>query len=80
MADVVFDSRFNGGNAHRALYFSHMLGNLFLTFLSNILTELNLSDIETGFKAFRIEVIKSIDLKENRFGFEPEVTEKKHQE
>ncbi len=75
-ADVVFGSRFNSGRAHRLLYFSHMLGNLFLTLLSNLLTDLNCSDMETGSKAFRTEVIKSIDLKENRFGFEPEVTAK----
>ena len=74
-ADVVFGSRFLGG-PHRVLYFWHFAGNQFLTLLSNITTNLNLSDMETGYKVFRAEVIKGIPLKSNRFGFEPEVTAK----
>jgi glycosyltransferase involved in cell wall biosynthesis len=75
-ADVVYGSRFSGGNPHRILFFWHTLGNKFLTFLSNIFTDLNLTDMETCYKLFKSDVIKKIDLKENRFGFEPEVTAK----
>lgn len=75
-ADVVYGSRFMGGNPHRILFFWHSIGNKFLTFLSNMLTDLNLTDMETCYKMFRSEIIKSISLKENRFGFEPEVTAK----
>ena len=75
-ADVVYGSRFMGSNPHRILFFWHTVGNRFLTFLSNIFTNLNLSDMETGFKSFRSEIIKKINLKEKRFGFEPEVTAK----
>ena len=75
-ADAVFGSRFMGGRPHRVLYFWHMVGNRFLTLLSNMFTNLNLTDVETCYKAFRAEVIKSLDLRENRFGFEPEVTAK----
>ena len=75
-ADAVFGSRFMGGHPHRVLYFWHMIGNRFLTLLSNMFTNLNLTDVETCYKAFRAEVIKSLDLRENRFGFEPEVTAK----
>jgi len=75
-ADVVFGSRFMGGRPHRILFFWHTIGNRFLTFLSNMFTNLNLTDMETCYKLFRSEVIKSIKLKENRFGFEPEVTAK----
>jgi glycosyltransferase involved in cell wall biosynthesis len=75
-ADVVYGSRFLGSEAHRVLYYWHSLGNYFLTLLSNMATNLNLTDMETGFKAFRREVIQKIDLVENRFGFEPEVTAK----
>jgi glycosyltransferase involved in cell wall biosynthesis len=74
-ADVVYGSRFLGG-PHRVLYFWHFVGNQFLTLLSNITTNLNLTDMETGYKVFRAEVIKEIPLKSNRFGFEPEVTAK----
>jgi glycosyltransferase involved in cell wall biosynthesis len=74
-ADVVYGSRFLGG-PHRVLYFWHFAGNQFLTLLSNITTNLNLTDMETGYKVFRAEVIKGIPLKSNRFGFEPEVTAK----
>lgn len=74
-ADVVYGSRFLGG-PHRVLYFWHFVGNQFLTLLSNITTNLNLTDMETGYKVFRAEVIKAIPLKSNRFGFEPEVTAK----
>jgi glycosyltransferase involved in cell wall biosynthesis len=74
-ADVVYGSRFLGG-PHRVLYFWHYAGNQFLTLLSNITTNLNLTDMETGYKVFRAEVIKGIPLKTNRFGFEPEVTAK----
>ncbi len=76
LADVVFGSRFLGGRPHRVLYFWHSLGNHVLTLLSNMLTDLNLTDMETCYKAFRREVIQSIELKEDRFGFEPEVTAK----
>ena len=75
-ADAVFGSRFMGGRPHRVLYFWHMVGNRFLTLLSNMFTNLNLTDVETCYKAFRAEVIKNLDLRENRFGFEPEVTAK----
>ncbi|MEQ9262709.1 MAG: glycosyltransferase family 2 protein [Owenweeksia sp.] len=75
-ADVVYGSRFMGGNAHRILFFWHSIGNKFLTFLSNMFTNLNLTDMETCYKLFRTDIIQSIELKENRFGFEPEVTAK----
>lgn len=75
-ADVVFGSRFHGGQPHRVLYFWHSVGNWFLTLLSNCLTNINLSDMETCYKAFRREVIQSIPIEENRFGFEPEITVK----
>ncbi|GBF39260.1 glycosyltransferase family 2 protein [Leptospira selangorensis] len=75
-ADVVFGSRFMGGRAHRVVYYWHRLGNLFLTTLSNMFTNINLTDMETCYKAFRREVIQGIDIKENRFGFEPEITAK----
>lgn len=75
-ADVVYGSRFRGSEAHRVLFFFHTLGNKFLTFLSNVLTQLNLTDMETGYKMFRSSVLKQINLKEKRFGFEPEVTAK----
>ena len=75
-ADVVFGSRFLGGDAHRVLYFYHRLGNGFLTLLSNMFTNLNLTDMETCYKVFRREIIQSITIEENRFGFEPEVTAK----
>ncbi len=74
-ADAVFGSRFLGG-PHRVLYFWHYVGNKFLTLLSNMLNNLNLTDMETCYKAFKVDVIKSLDLKSNRFGFEPEVTAK----
>lgn len=75
-ADVVYGSRFAGGNAHRVLYFWHSLGNTFLTLLSNMCTDLNLTDMETCYKLFKREIIQSIDIEENRFGFEPEITAK----
>jgi glycosyltransferase involved in cell wall biosynthesis len=75
-ADVVYGSRFMGGNPHRILFFWHSIGNQFLTFVSNMFTNLNLSDMETCYKLFRSDIIKSLDLKERRFGFEPEVTAK----
>jgi len=75
-ADVVYGSRFVGGKPHRVLFFFHTIGNRFLTFLSNLLTNINISDMETCYKLFKSEIIKSINLKENRFGFEPEVTAK----
>jgi glycosyltransferase involved in cell wall biosynthesis len=75
-ADVVYGSRFVGADEKRVLYFWHSLGNKFLTLFSNMFTNLNLSDMECGYKAFKSEVIKNIDLRENRFGFEPEVTAK----
>jgi len=75
-ADVVYGSRFKGNNPHRILFFWHTLGNRFLTFLSNMLTNLNLSDMETCYKLFKTDIIQSIKLNENRFGFEPEVTAK----
>lgn len=75
-ADVVFGSRFMGGKPHRILFFWHSIGNKFLTFLSNMFTNLNLTDMETCYKMFRREIIQSLYLKEKRFGFEPEVTAK----
>lgn len=75
-ADVVYGSRFMGGNPHRILFFWHSIGNKFLTFLSNMMTNLNLTDMETCYKLFKREVIQSLSLKEKRFGFEPEVTAK----
>ncbi|HEV7217796.1 MAG: glycosyltransferase family 2 protein [Terriglobales bacterium] len=75
-ADVVYGSRFLGGRPHRVLYFWHSAGNWFLTLLSNSLTNINLTDMETCYKIFRREVIQSIPIEENRFGFEPEVTVK----
>lgn len=73
-ADVVYGSRFMGGNAHRILFFWHTIGNRMLTFLSNMLTNLNLTDMETGYKLIRSDILKSLPLREQRFGFEPEVT------
>jgi glycosyltransferase involved in cell wall biosynthesis len=75
-ADVVFGSRFMGGRPHRVLYYWHRLGNGILTTLSNVFTNLNLTDMETCYKVFRREIIQSIEIKENRFGFEPEITAK----
>lgn len=75
-ADVVYGTRFHGGGAHRVLFFWHYVGNLALTLISNMLTNLNLSDMEVGYKVFRAEAIKGINLKSNRFGFEPEITVK----
>ena len=75
-ADVVFGSRFLSGRPHRVLYFWHSMGNKFLTLMSNMFTDLNLTDMETCYKCFRREVIQSIDIEENRFGFEPEITAK----
>jgi glycosyltransferase involved in cell wall biosynthesis len=75
-ADVVFGSRFTGSDAHRVVYFWHMIGNRFLTLMSNMFTNINLSDMETCYKMFRREVIQSITIEENRFGFEPEITAK----
>jgi glycosyltransferase involved in cell wall biosynthesis len=75
-ADVVFGSRFMGGKPHRVLYFWHRVGNQFLTLLSNMLTNLNLTDMETCYKAFRAPIIKDIIIREDRFGFEPEITAK----
>ena len=75
-ADVVFGSRFMGSDAHRVLYFWHYLGNKFLTVLSNMLTNLNLTDMETGYKVFRSDIISKFSIQENRFGFEPEITAK----
>jgi len=75
-ADVVYGSRFMGGNPHRILFFWHSIGNKFLTALSNAFTNLNLTDMETCYKMFRREMIQGLQLKENRFGFEPEVTAK----
>jgi glycosyltransferase involved in cell wall biosynthesis len=76
VADVVYGSRFMGGNPQRILFFWHSIGNKILTFMSNMFTNLNLTDMETCYKLFRAEIIKSIQFKENRFGFEPEVTAK----
>lgn len=75
-ADVVYGSRFMGGNPHRILFFWHSIGNRILTFISNMFTNLNLTDMETCYKLFRSEIIKKIKLEEKRFGFEPEVTAK----
>ncbi|MEO5959669.1 MAG: glycosyltransferase family 2 protein [Opitutaceae bacterium] len=75
-ADVVFGSRFSGGDAHRVVYVWHMVGNKFLTLLSNMATNLNLTDMETCYKMFRREVLQKIVVEENRFGFEPEITAK----
>ena len=75
-ADVVYGSRFMGGDAHRVLYFWHYVGNRFLTLISNIFTNLNLSDMETCYKVFRKSVIERLTITENRFGFEPEITAK----
>ncbi len=75
-ADVVFGSRFAGGDAHRVVYFWHMMGNRFLTLTSNMFTNLNLTDMETCYKVFRREVVANIRIEENRFGFEPEITAK----
>jgi len=75
-ADVVYGSRFVTGECRRVIFFWHMVGNRFLTFLSNMLTNLNLSDMETGYKAFRREIIQAIPIEEDRFGFEPEITAK----
>lgn len=75
-ADVVYGSRFVGGRPHRILFFWHTIGNKFLTFLSNMFTNLNLTDMETCYKLFKADLIKSLNLKEKRFGFEPEVTAK----
>jgi len=75
-ADVVYGSRFAGGQEHRVLYFWHMVGNRFLTLLSNMATNLNLTDMETCYKVFRREVIQDIHIEESRFGFEPEITAK----
>ena len=76
VADVVFGSRFMGGAPHRVLYFWHSIGNNVLTLASNMFTNLNLTDMETCYKVFRREIIQSIEIEENRFGFEPEVTAK----
>ena len=76
LADVVYGSRFVSSRPHRVLYFWHSLGNRFLTLLSNMFTDLNLTDMETCYKAFRREVIQSIEIEEDRFGFEPEITAK----
>lgn len=76
VADVVYGSRFMGGNAHRILFFWHSIGNQFLTFLSNMFTNLNLTDMETCYKLFNTKTLQGLTLKENRFGFEPEVTAK----
>ncbi len=75
-ADVVYGSRFMGGNPHRILFFWHSIGNKLLTFLSNMFTNLNLTDMETCYKLVKLDILKSLDLKEKRFGFEPEVTAK----
>lgn len=75
-ADVVYGSRFIGGNPHRILFFWHTIGNKFLTLLSNMFTNLNLTDMETCYKLFNTKIIQSVPLRENRFGFEPEVTAK----
>jgi glycosyltransferase involved in cell wall biosynthesis len=75
-ADVVFGSRFQGGGPHRVVYFWHRVGNGFLTLLSNMFTNINLTDMETCYKAFRTEIIQSLQIQEQRFGFEPEITAK----
>jgi glycosyltransferase involved in cell wall biosynthesis len=76
VAEVVYGSRFMGGSAHRVVYFWHMAGNRFLTLASNMLTNINLTDMETCYKAFKREVIHSLEMRENRYGFEPEITAK----
>lgn len=76
MADVVYGSRFAGGGPHRVVYFWHMIGNKFLTLLSNMFTNINLTDMETCYKMFRKEIIQSFEIEEDRFGFEPEITAK----
>ena len=76
VADVVYGSRFIGSNEKRVLYFWHSIGNKFLTILSNMFSNLNLTDMEVGYKAFKTDLLKNIKLKENRFGFEPEITAK----
>jgi glycosyltransferase involved in cell wall biosynthesis len=76
LADVVYGTRFYGGGAHRVLFFWHYMGNLALTLISNMLTNLNLSDMEVGYKVFRADAVRGISLKSNRFGFEPEITVK----
>jgi glycosyltransferase involved in cell wall biosynthesis len=76
IADIVYGSRFIGGKPHRILFFWHTIGNKFLTFLSNMFSNLNLTDMETCYKLFRTDIIKSIPLQEKRFGFEPEITQK----
>jgi glycosyltransferase involved in cell wall biosynthesis len=75
-ADVVYGTRFAGGGAHRVLFFWHSMGNRVLTLISNMLTNLNLSDMEVGYKVFRAELLRGIDLESKRFGFEPEITMK----
>ena len=75
-ADVVFGSRFRGSEAHRVLYYWHYAGNRFLTLLSNMFTNLNVTDMESGFKAFKRDVLQRITIEEDRFGFEPEITAK----
>ena len=75
-ADVVYGSRFRGSEPHRVLFFFHTIGNKFLTFLSNIFTQLNLTDMETGYKMFRSDILNQIQLREKRFGIEPEITAK----
>jgi glycosyltransferase involved in cell wall biosynthesis len=75
-ADVVFGSRFMGAGAHRVVYFWHMVGNRFLTLVSNMMTNINLTDMETCYKVFRREILSKIDIEERRFGFEPEITAK----
>ena len=75
-ADVVYGSRFLGGSAHRVVYYWHYVGNTFLTMLSNMVRNINLTDMETGYKAFRRSVLEAITLEEDRFGFEPEITAK----
>jgi hypothetical protein len=75
-ADVVFGSRFQGGQPHRVVYFWHMVGNKFLTLLSNMATNINLTDMETCYKVFRRDVLQKIRIEEDRFGFEPEITAK----
>jgi glycosyltransferase involved in cell wall biosynthesis len=76
LADVVYGSRFQGSEAHRVVYFWHYLANTLLTLLSNIFTNLNLTDMETGYKVFKADILKDIDLQENSFGMEPEITAK----
>ena len=76
LADVVYGTRFAGGGAHRVLFFWHSMGNRLLTLISNMLTNLNLSDMEVGYKVFRAEALKGVELKSKRFGFEPEITMK----